>query len=122
MRGHDVILAMRRRGVRPASVWLVDAPPHKPLADGTRLDWWAFGKALRNLPPAEVSIDPTDYPARADLRFLVGMTVHVMLDDPDRMRAFVQACRDAGAAKVFGASHTYDPKRMVATEVAFVEG
>lgn len=118
MRGHEPIIAMRRRGVRPASVWLTDAPPPKPLADGTRLDWWAFGKIL----PAEVSIEPGDHPLRTDLRFVVGLRVHVMLDDPERMHAFVQACRDAGAAQVFGASHAFDTKRWEATEVAFVEG
>lgn len=116
MRGHEPLLAMRRRGMRPPSVWLTDAPQPKPLADGTRLDWWAFGKLL----PAEVTLEPGDHPLRTDLRFVVGMTVHLHLDDPERLRAFARACIDAGAVRVFGTSHTFDPKRWEATEVAFV--
>lgn len=118
MRGHERLVALRRHGIRPPSVWLTDAPPPQPLADGTRLDWWAFTKPL----PPEVSIDPADSPLRADLRFVVGLTVHVMLDDSDRMAAWVQACRDAGAARVFGSSHAVQVSRggdVTAAEVAF---
>lgn len=115
MRGHEHLLAMRRRGFRPDAVWLWDHPQPKPLSDGTRMDWWAF----RDIRSAEVTLEPTDHPARADLRFVVGLQVHVMLADPDRMRAFVQACRDAGASQVFGSSHTFDPVRCEATEIAF---
>jgi hypothetical protein len=115
MRGHEPLLAMRRRGFRPASVWLVDSPPPTPLLDGTRLDWWAF----RDTPPAEIFVEPDDSPARVDLRFLLALTVHVLMPDADRMRAFVEAAKNAGAARVFGASHSYDPRREVATETAF---
>lgn len=117
MRGHEPLLALRRRGFRPDAVWLWDYPQPKPLSDGTRMDWWAF----RDIGSAEVTIEPTDHPARADLRFVVGLQVHVMLPDPDRMRAFVKACKDAGAARVFGSSQTVDLARFTATEVASEE-
>jgi len=119
MRGHERLVALRRRGIRPPSVWLVDSPPPQPLADGTRLDWWAFTKPQ----PVEVSIDAADSPQRADLRFVVGLTVHVTIAEPQRMRAWVKACSDAGAARVFGSSHrvTVERGEPVATEIAFEE-
>lgn len=115
MRGHEPLLAMRRRGVRPFDVWLTDSPPPRPLSDGTRMDWWALPKPQT----AEVTIEPRDHPARTDLRFVVGMPVHVLIADPVRMRAFVAAAHGAGASCVFGTSHTFDPKRCEATETAF---
>lgn len=115
MRGHEPILALRRRGLRPSSVWLSDAPLPRPLPCGTRLDWWAF----REPGPAEVCIEPADNPQRLDLRFLFGLPVHVLLDDPERMRALVDAAQRAGAARVFGGSHDFNPRRQRAEETAF---
>ncbi len=116
MRGHEPLLAMRRRGFRPAAVWLVDSPPPKPLSCGTRLDWWAFRKPLA----AEVFVEPADSAARADLRFVIGMQVHVQIANAGRMRAFAEAAMAAGASSVFGASHQVEERRGTATETAFV--
>lgn len=115
MRGHEPLLAMRRRGLTPTSVWLVDTPPPRPLRDGTRLDWWAFRPALE----AEVFIETADHPQRVDLRFVVGLPVHVQMADPVRMRAFAEAAQRAGAARVFGASHEVNPRTERATETGF---
>lgn len=105
MRGHEPLIAMRRRGVRPnGMVCLSDHPQPKPLSCGSRVDWWAGGQCKH----ADITIEATDHPARADLRFVVGMDVSVSLPEPDRMRAFVRACRDAGARRVIGASYAID--------------
>lgn len=115
MRGHEPLIAMRRRGLRPQAVWLVDDAPEKPLHCGTRLDWWAF----RDPQPAQVCIDPSDSPVRADLRFVLGLPVHVLMADQQRMRDFAEAAQRAGAASVFGASHVFNPRRQAAEETAF---
>lgn len=115
MRGHEPLLAMRRRGVRPEAVWLTDFAPPRPLANGARLDWWALPRPQS----AEVSLDPTDHPLRTDLRFVVGMQVFIDIADPQRMHAFVEAAKLAGAASVFGASHVFDARRRESQQVAF---
>jgi hypothetical protein len=114
MRNHEPLLQLRRKGIRPVAVWLVDSPPPKPIG-AQRMDWWAFD----DMASAEVYVEAGDSPRRADLRFVRGMQVHVQMDDEDRMRAFVAAAVEAGASSVWGACHSYDSKRQVATQRAF---
>jgi len=93
MRGHEPLIAMRLKGVRPAMVWLHDNPA---CAD---LDWhlWRESWAQPN-----VLIGPEDSPARVDLRFLVGLPVVVAFNDAARMQRMTLACEEAGASNVVG--------------------
>ncbi len=115
MRGHEALVDMRRRGVRPAAVWLTDIPPPRLLTGGAQRQWWACAAPLA----AEVYVEPGDAAARSDLRFVIGMPVHVQMADEHRMRAFVDAAREAGALAVYGSSHRFDQERVESTEVAF---
>jgi hypothetical protein len=116
MRGHEALVDMRRRGVRPAAVWLTDIPPPRLLAGGSQRQWWLCSP---NPEWAEVYVEPSDSVLRADLRFLIGMPVHVQMAEEQRMRQFVDAAKYAGALAVYGSSHSFDPHRCESTEVAF---
>ena len=96
MRGHEALVEMRRRGVRPAAVWLSDIPPPRLLTGGSQRQWWACAAPVA----AEVYVEPGDAAARSDLRFVV-------------------AAREAGELAVYGSSLSFDPLRCESTEVAF---
>lgn len=112
MHGHEHLIAMRRRGLRPAIVWLVDGQPPRP----SRLD--------REYPqPDAIQVCAADSPALLDLRCVVGLQVHVMAQDSTRFDALCTACTEAGAARVLGSLHdpiTSDVLRMVDTAGHFV--
>ena len=92
MRGHLPLVAMRRRGFKPDCCWLTDLDVLELYRD------WHLA---RNGTPW-VLIEPGESLERLDLRFLVGLQVFVSIDDPERMRAVVEACRTAGAARAIG--------------------
>ena len=98
MRGHEALIALRRRGTKPGCCWLTDHDAQhmhsdwQTVADGT--PW--------------VLIEPTDNLDRLDLRFLVGLQVFVAIDKPDRMRAVVDACGRAGASRAVGIATSED--------------
>lgn len=95
MRGHQPIIAARRQGFVPASVWLHDLPAGQ-RPERERFPWPTFGSA------ASVDIEATDSPARLDLRFLVGMQVFVMADRAERLEALESAAKAAKAKRVLG--------------------
>ena len=91
MRGHQPIIALRRRGLAPAMVQ-VDTDP-----DTLRMwrDWPGLCPAL-----PFVQIDPADVAAALDLRFLAGLVVNVAGSDPDRVAAVAAACEQNDAQRV----------------------
>lgn len=94
MRGQSPLIAMRQRNIRPDTFVSVDVGGGRWMAD----NWHAEG-----LQPF-VLVEPDDAPARLDLRFLVGLVVHVsgMEWDSARVYAVREACSRAGAARVLG--------------------
>lgn len=106
MRGHQPIIAMRSRGLRPASLHI-----------GTDPDQLRMWRDWPDLNPAHacVQIDPTDVVAALDLRFLAGMTVSVVGSDPDRVAAVAQACWDHDASRVIAVCVGQLPECDVAT-------
>lgn len=114
MKGHLPLIAMRRQGARPDVVFLD--------VDADRLEQW------RNWPAdcpsrATVQVDPTDSPARLDLRFLIGLLVVVSGSDADRVQRIGQACQDAEALRVITTVHelrTRGPD-VLATVVRFTD-
>lgn len=64
--------------------------------DGIKVnrDWIRVGER------AEVAIEPDDYPELLDLRFAVGLRVHVEGTDPQRVDAVAAAFSQAKAARV----------------------
>ena len=86
MKGHEKLIAMRLKGKKPEIVFLNDFP--------CKTDW--FETKDRHV---TVSIHGDDI-QRADLRFLVGMTVSATSEDETRARELLEACKRAGAAVV----------------------
>jgi hypothetical protein len=96
MRGHEPLIALRRRGLKPGLV-NIDLEP-SPWRD------WADWPEWTAVPQIEVL--PSDSIRLLDLRFLVGL--HVMLGgfDGARVWAMFDACKAAGAARVLGFEQT----------------
>lgn len=90
MRGADLIVSMRRTGVRPVHVHLLDFPamPREPryAEDWAYMDVLTHGHPLHSL----------------DLRFLIAIPVTVTAEDPIRRNAICDMAQQAGAAEVAG--------------------
>jgi len=104
MRGADQLIAFRRRGHRPAFVW-VDTD-HDSLRCWR--DWPSLTPGM-----AHLQIEPTDQPGLLDLRCLIGLDVLVQGTDADRVQAIADACRDAEASRVMAAVCSPDESRTV---------
>lgn len=85
MRGHDTVIAMRQKRVKPLFVSVLAMPADDAV----------FRYPDEKLP--DVEIVPGENLQRLDLRFLVGLRVHVLGYDHEHVSNVVQACKDAGA-------------------------
>jgi hypothetical protein len=85
MTGHESIVAMRRKGKRPAIVFVNDFP--------CWTDWEEFADH------ATVCVY-RDAPALLDLRWAVGLTVSILADSEARAVAIADAFRESGAKTV----------------------
>jgi hypothetical protein len=92
MRGHDQLLSLRRRGLKPGLV-MIDMEPD-PWRD------WADWHEWTVIPQIEVS--PSDSIRLLDLRCLVGLRVMLSGFDGGRVWAMFDACKAAGASRVLG--------------------
>lgn len=92
MRGHLPLIAMRQAGAVPRSVWFA--------FDGDGWRHWPSSIARPGGVAAEVLVEPYDSIPLLDLRFVVGLLVHVQGDDAKRVRQLHEACRAAKAARV----------------------
>jgi hypothetical protein len=95
MRGHELLIEMRLRGLKPELVFLVDAPVDNKWREPTDTP--------------EVSVF-TDVPERADLRFLVGLRVSISASTESRAKAFFEAAKAAGA-EIVASGWSESPKR-----------
>lgn len=77
MRGHESIVKLRREGMKPHAVFVYDLP-----------DLRVFGGT-------DLLIEEGDIPEALDLRFMVGLTVHVSVIDTPKGRRISQACAEA---------------------------
>jgi hypothetical protein len=86
MRGHQKLIELRMKRVRPAVVFLNDYPTDPSIAadvfDGSVVE--IAGEALEGL----------------DLRFLAGLRVSAGASTESRAKAILEACKRAGAAMV----------------------
>ena len=107
MIGHEPLIAMRKTGIKPASVYVSDE-----VTQLTR-DWHAH-RTLSGLPMQQhapcIAIEDKDTVQRLDLRFLVGLVVFVSGSTEARAKAIFEACKRAGAARVIGC-HTATNRR-----------
>jgi hypothetical protein len=96
MRGHEPLVAMRLRGHVPAAVF-VDADGTLPRSFTSGWTTPAYPGATLH---AHIVIDPTDAVPLLDLRFVVGLVVHVDGADAQRVSEIGVACLEAGARRV----------------------
>lgn len=89
MTGHEQVIALRARGYKPAAIFLEDKPV-PAIGAGWELD-------AGGLPAVYVGADNPD---RADLRFAVGLRVHLVANDPSRAVRWVDRLLLDGAAHV----------------------
>lgn len=103
VKGHTGVIAMRQRGLKPSAVFVCDFP--------TPTDWAEWGEY------PTITVDGESIPL-LDLRFLVGLHVHVAGFDDKRNRELFEACKEAGAAFVIAAGmREVDPWRLETTWV-----
>ena len=92
MRGHEALITLRRQKKRPQAVWI----SHSPSPDC--LTWHQYADTL---PYPEIEILPTESPEALDLRFVVGLPVHVSgCKDYKKAKKLHDALKTAGASRV----------------------
>lgn len=77
MNGHQAIIDMRRKGLKPVRVYISDYP--------CRTDWAKWG----DVPDVCIA---GDIPELQDFRFLIGTTAWVDGSDKDRVQRIAKAC------------------------------
>lgn len=95
MKGHEDIIYMRKNGMKPEMVFLIDGPLN---------DKWREPKDS-----LEVSIY-TDVPERADFRFLVGLRVNVAASTEKRAKALFEAIKGV-KPEILACGWSESPKR-----------
>lgn len=91
MRGHENIIAMRMKGVKPAGAVLVcDYQVNPSFLE------WRYSDDRKN---PTVCTHGTQVSA-IDFRFVVGLPVHVHGDSVSRVKQIAGACKKAGAESV----------------------
>lgn len=96
MKHHEWVAALRRRGHKPACVWLHVDGDAETFAEVNRLP---------NSAP-QVVIEPADAIDRLDLRWLVGCMVFVHGESEARVRRAFARAQDEGAARVIAYAPT----------------
>ena len=92
MRGHQALLTLRSQKKRPQGVWI----SHRRSPD-----CMVWHLAADTLPYPEIEILPTDNPENLDLRFVVGLTVHVSgCNDYKLAKRLHNALKQAAAKRV----------------------
>ena len=112
MNGHQELIAMRRAGVQPRSVYVTDADDTYTLA--TAGTWHMNPHCHTGEAVAHIRIERTDLPEELNLACLKGLECHVSSDRSDsRFLRLFQAVCDAGASAVAGVSagevHVFKP-------------
>jgi hypothetical protein len=95
MHGHDKLIAMRIGGKVPKSVILVDFD--------FDTDWAQWGDLPRICVKGDAVVD-------MDLRFVVGLIVHIETHCPERAEAILSKCIENGAVIV--AANSYPPPSL----------
>lgn len=101
MRGHEPLIALRRRGQAPASVWFNVGP-----ADAMWRDWHVGSISGA----ARIWVQPADSVPLLDLRFVVGLQCWVDGNDARRVLQLHEACVQAKASRVLTAVHGRDSR------------
>lgn len=104
MIGHQPLIAMRANERRPRAVWLYDTDAD--FARQEARDWALHRNCADGAYHAAIRIDAQDLPEALDLRWLKGLTVHLMSDrSPARFHRLFDAAVAAGAEMVVGTTN-----------------
>lgn len=109
MKGHEPLIAMRRQGFVPGSVWL-DLDPSNYWRTWPQFLGVEWRKYPGSVGTAHVQVETGDSIPRLDLRFVVGLTCWVQGSDSYRVAQLHQACTDAGAKRVLSALMARDDR------------
>jgi hypothetical protein len=90
MKGHENLIKMRLAGKKPSAIWVY-------LRDYPN---WNFNWEFACPDKPEVFISPKDNLRLLDLRFAVGLTVHIIGNDEARTRDVLNALQAANAKRV----------------------
>lgn len=119
MRGHEPLIAMRRAGKVPGAVFIdVDVQPNlRPVP--AMLQWQHVNPTLVDI---EIAIDEPIH--RLDLRFLIGLTVHVSGCEHHRVEGVRDACIAAQARRVIASFMVKDhsPEGYSVAHITDTEG
>jgi hypothetical protein len=116
MIGHETLIAMRRRGLKPDRV-TVETDWDLGLERECATEWH-----LVNPRSAFIFVQPADPVATLDLRCLVGMHVEVCGMDSARVRAVFAACVKAKASRIIGSTHRHRGELVETFESMDTEG
>ena len=92
MKGHDGIIAMRMKGYKPRAVFINDYP--------CKTDWEEFGE----IPTVCVSGDNL---ITLDLRYTVGLQVHISSDSEKRAKTLLELCKKHSATTVIAVANDW---------------
>ena len=100
MNGHEPLLTMRRSGGVPRAVWVADGEAPRST------DWHREPNCCDGEYHAVVRIDPQDIPEVLDLRWAIGLEVHLTAERGEpRARRLHEALIAAQARRVITSIH-----------------
>jgi len=101
MTGERELIAKRRAGVSIGAVWILDADDH--FSRTASRDWHLERNVSDQRWHAHIRIDGADIPEALDLRFVVGLTCHIVGErGAARFHRIFDAVKAAGAAVIVG--------------------
>lgn len=103
MTGHDALLKLRRAGMKPACVWVLDEDG--PEAAQAARDWIKEPNAFAEKLFAHIQLTAADIPEALDFRPLVGLRVHMVCERGE-----------ARARRVFKALTAANPAFLIAEQ------
>lgn len=106
MRGHEPIIAMRKKGIRPSIIFIDDTPKLSVLSREWHNPGERYGEVWEPDFPA-VDVLDTETVERLDLRFVMGCVVSISSGTERRAKRLLAACQRAGA-KVVAATHAIE--------------
>ena len=92
MRGHEGILKMRKRGYKPSAIWLLDYP--------CETGWEEF----QDDPVVCVDGDNLN---TLDLRYTIGLLVHISSYSEERAKALFELCKEHSAKCIFACANDW---------------
>lgn len=92
MKGHDGIIKMRMQGYKPSAIWLLDYP--------CSTAWEEFGDD----PVVCVHNDNLN---TLDLRYTVGLLVHISSYSEDRAKTLFELCKQHSAMKIVACANDW---------------